>query len=63
MMLDAVLTELRALGIERVEAFPKRSEGEDPGEFWTGPESMYLAAGFRVERDDPTRPILVCELV
>ncbi len=62
-MLSEVLADLRGRGVERIEAFPKRL-GEDPeaGELWTGPEGMYLAAGFQVERDDAARPILSLDL-
>lgn len=60
-VLDAVLADLRERGVRRIEAFPKRAAGTYSSELWTGPEQMYLAAGFRVERDDPLRPILVLE--
>lgn len=56
-LLGGVLEDLRARGVARVQAFPRRGATE-PGALWTGPEAMYLRAGFRVERDDPERPIL-----
>lgn len=62
-LLDGVLDDLRARGgVRRVEAFPRRGAGLDAGELWNGPESMFRAAGFRVVRDDPVRPVLAVDL-
>lgn len=47
--LAAVLDDLRARGVRRVEAYPRRAaSGEtlDAGEVWTGPEALLRAAGF-----------------
>ena len=56
-LLAGVLADLPSRGVERVQAFPRRGAAE-PGAMWTGPEAMYLRAGFTVLRDDPERPIL-----
>ena len=56
-LLAGVLEDLRARGVPRVQAFPRRGATE-PGAMWTGPEALFLRAGFTVERDDPQRPVL-----
>lgn len=61
-LLNGVLEDLRARGVQRVEAFPKRGEGLDAADLWNGPERMFAAAGFEVVRDDPTRPVLARDL-
>lgn len=61
-LLIAVLEDLRARGIRRVEAFPKRGENLETGDLWTGPESLFLSAGFSVARDHPSRPVLARDL-
>jgi hypothetical protein len=61
-LLHGVLTDLRELGVHSVEAFPRRGETLEHFEVWNGPEDMFRLAGFRVVRDDPTRPVLRLEL-
>ena len=61
-LLEAVLADLPGRGAARVEAFPKRGSGLEPGELWNGPEALFQAAGFRVHRDDAQRPVLALEL-
>jgi ribosomal protein S18 acetylase RimI-like enzyme len=60
-LLQDVLRDLRARGVRRVEAFPKRGKGLGPEDVWTGPEQLFVAAGFRLVRDDPSRPVLAWE--
>lgn len=60
-MLKEVLSGLKKLGAKRVEAFPKRGQPFDEMEEWTGPEEMYLGAGFKVVRNHPKRPVLAIE--
>jgi ribosomal protein S18 acetylase RimI-like enzyme len=57
-LLREVLVDLRARGVKRVEAFPKRGEALDALDLWNGPEAMFRAAGFAVVQDDPQRPVL-----
>lgn len=57
-LLEAVISTLLADGVTRIQAFPKRSDSRDPGEAWTGPESLYRTFGFEVIRDDPRLPVL-----
>ncbi|MEM7306424.1 MAG: GNAT family N-acetyltransferase [Planctomycetota bacterium] len=61
-LLDRVLDDLARRGVRRVEAFPKRGADLEEGRLWNGPEAMFLAAGFRVLRDHPERPVLGREL-
>ena len=61
-LLARVLDDLRALGVPRVEAFPRRATEGSPGALWTGPETLYLDAGFRVDHDDDARPVLSLDL-
>lgn len=61
LLLAGVIDDLRTRGVRRVEAFPKRGASL-PGEMWTGAEAMYLAAGFRIARDDERLPVLVLDL-
>lgn len=60
-LLGEVLRDLRARGALRVEAFPRRGADLEPGDLWTGPESLFVQAGFGLTRDDPRRPVLVLE--
>lgn len=61
-LLRETLRDLRARGVRRVEAFPKRGAGPEPGALWTGPEPMFLALGFKIVRDDPKRLVLAIDL-
>jgi len=55
--LDEILKDLRARGVRRVQAFPRRGERLPDEDVWTGPERLYRRAGFILERDDPDKPI------
>lgn len=57
LLLKEVLADLKRNGIKRVQAFPKCGAGLEPGAVWTGPESVFVNAGFKVERDHPEHPI------
>jgi len=57
-MLKVILEDLKARGVKLVQAFPKRTDSNKPGEHWKGPERMYVSIGFTVERDDRNNPIL-----
>ncbi len=61
-LLGAVLADLGRRGARRVEAFPKCTASQDPGELWTGPRELFLRAGFRDAREDSQRPVLSLEL-
>ena len=58
--LASVLDDLRARGVGLVEAYPTHGSGHDPGEVWTGTESMFRRAGFAEVSRGPRRT--VCRL-
>lgn len=45
--MSEIITDLKASGVKHVQGFPKKKT-EDP---WTGPESAFKKAGFKIERD------------
>lgn len=55
--LALVLKDLKARGVERVQAFPRRGRALPDEDVWTGPEAIYQKAGFDLERDDVHKPI------
>jgi GNAT superfamily N-acetyltransferase len=61
-LLKEVLQDLQRKGVRWVEAYPKRGEGLEAEDLWTGPEALWLAAGFKVWREDAARPVLRREL-
>lgn len=62
-LLLGALEHLRSRGVRRVQAFPRRAEGRlDPGEVWTGPEPLYVSAGFWLEREHDRGPIYRIDL-
>jgi GNAT superfamily N-acetyltransferase len=61
-ILKVILEDLKSRGVKMVQAFPKRTDSDKPGEHWKGPESMYVSMGFTIERDDPNNPILSLRL-
>ncbi|HEY3251060.1 MAG TPA: GNAT family N-acetyltransferase [Ignavibacteria bacterium] len=52
--LDLILNDLEKNGIKHVQAFPKCGFNLPDGEVWTGPENIYLKAGFVSETDNKT---------
>jgi GNAT superfamily N-acetyltransferase len=61
-LLSAILEDLPARGVRRVEAFPRRGDDLDSHDLWNGPEALFLEAGFEILQNDPVRPILVLTL-
>jgi GNAT superfamily N-acetyltransferase len=57
-LLRGALQDLARRGVRRVEAYPRRGIDLAEDDAWTGPEAMFLAEGFTVERDDASRPVL-----
>lgn len=55
--LERILEDLRDRGIRHVQAFPKCGQGLGAGEVWTGPESLYVKAGFELERPSAVSPV------
>lgn len=60
-LLADVIADLRARGVRRLEAFPKRV-ADDAGDLWNGPEKLYLDAGFRVVAEASRGAVLVLSL-
>lgn len=61
-LLRGVLDDLRARGVKRVEAYPRRGADLPDGEAWTGPAALYAEEGFTVLREDATHPVLSLSL-
>lgn len=63
-MLGQLLVDLRARGVARVEAYPRRDEPAvfDPGEVWTGPASLFEQAGFVDVGGDARRRVVGLDL-
>lgn len=55
--LGEILKDLRRRGVYKVQAFPKRGQNLAADNVWTGPESIYVKAGFELEIDQPTFPV------
>lgn len=56
-LLFAILEDLPSRGATSVEAFPRR-EATEPGEMWTGPEALFLEAGFTPVKEAGARRVL-----
>jgi GNAT superfamily N-acetyltransferase len=61
-LLAATLDQLRGRGATRVEAYPRRGDDLRDEEVWTGPESLFARAGFRVTREHEQYPVLQLDL-
>jgi N-acetylglutamate synthase-like GNAT family acetyltransferase len=61
-LLEGVLDDLRAQGLQVVEATPERGESLDHLELWDVTDDVFHEAGFEVVRDDPVLPVLRREL-
>ena len=61
-LLEGVLLDLKARGISRLQAFPRRGHNLPDEDVWTGPEALYRQSGFALERDDPQKPIYCRQL-
>lgn len=60
---EKVILDLRNREVRTVFGFPKRhSAGLSAGDVWTGPVSVFLKAGFSVERMTENRVLVKCEL-
>ena len=56
-LLAISLEHLKNVGAKLVEAYPKPGNHED-GEVWTGPEKLFLDAGFSTATDASAPPVL-----
>ena len=55
--LRAIVSDLAARGVKHVQGFPKTGENLEPGDAWTGTESIFRAAGFALEREAEKYPV------
>ena len=62
LLLDGVIADCRARGVRRIEGFPRCGAALPPGEAWTGPERLFLGAGFRKVGGGPRGPVLRLDL-
>lgn len=51
--LNLMIKDMASQGVKHILGFPKK-EAEDP---WTGPEPIFIAAGFSLEKDDKKLPV------
>ena len=56
-LLRGAIAAAREAGASRLEAYPRR-EAAEPGEMWTGPTSLFLDAGFSLEREGSPRSVV-----
>jgi ribosomal protein S18 acetylase RimI-like enzyme len=61
-LLEGVLADLRARGVRRVEAFPRRGADLPDDEVWTGPESLFVGLGFGRVKDEGGRGVYALDL-
>jgi len=57
-LLKAILEDLKSRGVKTVEAYPRTTESNEPGEHWKGPEKMYFELDFKLKRDEHSHPVL-----
>jgi GNAT superfamily N-acetyltransferase len=56
-LLEKVLQEISAKGAVHVQAFPRRGANLEDKDVWTGPESVFVKAGFQIEKDHQLFPV------
>jgi len=55
--LAAILCDLKSKKVKYVQAFPRRGAGLPASEVWTGPETLFVKAGFERSCDHPAYPV------
>jgi GNAT superfamily N-acetyltransferase len=60
--LAAVLEDLRAKGVPAVEGYPLHGTGHEADDVWTGPESLFVEAGFTERSRGPNRAVYRLDL-
>ena len=61
-LLGGVVADLRARGVQRLEAFPRLGIDLPAEEVWTGPERLFAALGFLPERAGERRTVMALRL-
>ena len=57
MAVEAVLEDLRCRGAQTAYAFPRRGAALPSEDVWTGPEAVFVRAGFQLIKPHDTHPI------
>jgi ribosomal protein S18 acetylase RimI-like enzyme len=60
--LAGVLDDLRARGVRRVQGYPRPGGREEGHNVWTGPEAMFVRAGFRKVGEAARGPVYELDL-
>jgi hypothetical protein len=55
--LDKIIEDLISRDVTHIQGFPKRGKNLQADDLWTGPESIFVKAGFRLEQDDECHPV------
>src|SRR3989304_5876658 len=55
LLLEKFLRALPGRGADVLEAFPRRGEGLEAEDVWTGPESLFVQLGFEQVQEHPRR--------
>jgi hypothetical protein len=60
--LALALADMQQRGVGRVQAFPRVGHSLEDNEAWSGPEAIYVRAGFTLAQDGERRRVYVKEL-
>jgi len=52
-----ILKDLKSKSVKYVQGFPKRGKNLSVDNVWTGPEGIFIKAGFELEQDHPAFPV------
>jgi len=55
--LRQVLADLTSRGVNAVEGYPRHGTGHEASDLWSGPESLYVEAGFTEVKRGPKRSV------
>jgi ribosomal protein S18 acetylase RimI-like enzyme len=57
MMMEKILADMKTRGVKCAEGYPRHGGDLGPGEVWTGPEAVFIKAGFEIECEGRKRMI------
>ncbi len=52
-----IIKDSKKRGVKKIQGFPRRGENLPFGDVWTGPEAIFIRAGFALEKDDTQYPV------
>lgn len=55
--LELIIEHLKEKGIKLLQGFPKSGSSFEDGDVWTGPESIFIKAGFKKIQSQATQPV------